>query len=277
MDDLSDIRELYNAGWEREQSRLSERHQLEADLTWRYLNAYLPATGRILEVGFGTGFYTIPLAERGYSITGVDLADEFVSGCRARVAELGLSHLIHLQIGDARTLEGIPRGTYDAVLLMGPLYHLVYESERTNAIQAAFECLRPGGVLFSALISRFGVLGNLLRDKPFWIDGQEGVWSHIRHGHRPFDAAREGFRGYFVRLDEIRPMHERVGFDTEAVAGVEPAISADDESYNNLEGKRRDLWLDVLYEVSREESMVASSRHILYVGKRPRREAAWST
>ena len=72
MDDLSDIREMYNTGWDAEANRL-ERHQLEADITWRYLKLYLPPHGRLLEVGFGTGFYTFPLARRGYRITAVDL------------------------------------------------------------------------------------------------------------------------------------------------------------------------------------------------------------
>ena len=60
MDDLTDIREMYNAGWDVEASRL-EHHQLEADITWCYLDLYLPMHGRLLEVGFGTGFYTFPL------------------------------------------------------------------------------------------------------------------------------------------------------------------------------------------------------------------------
>ena len=64
-------------------------------------------------------------------------------------------------------------------------------------------------------------------------------------------------------------MHERVGFRTLKIAGVEPAISADDGSYNTLKEKQRDLWLDLLFEISSEQSMVASSRHILYIGQRP--------
>ena len=53
------------------------------------------------------------------------------------------------------------------------------------------------------------------------------------------------------------------------VAGVEPAISADDESFNRLQGKQRQLWLDLLYEISREQAIVGASRHLLYVGKKP--------
>lgn len=259
---------MYNAGWDVEANRL-ERHQLEADITWRYLNLYLPTRGRLLEVGCGTGFYTFPLAQLGYQITAVDFANEFVTRCKTRAEELDLSDQIDFRIGDARNLDGIPRGKFEAVLLMGPLYHLLLETDRTAALRSAYACLRPGGVIFSALISRFGILGNLIKKSPSWIENQKEVWSLVRNGHRPAGAPRGGFRGYFVRLDEIAPMHENVGFDTLKIAGVEPAISADDESYNTLEGKERDLWLDLLFKISAEQSIVASSRHILYVGQKP--------
>ena len=268
MDDLTDIREFYNAGWDTEANRL-KRRQLEADITWRYLNLYLPPHGRLLEVGFGTGSYTFPLARRGYQITAVDLADEYVTRCKASAEERDLSDQIDFRTGDARKLDGIPRGKFEAVLLMGPLYHLLLETDRTAALRSAYDCLKPGGVIFSALISRFGNFGNLIKKNPSWIENQDEVWSLVRHGHRPADAPRGGFRGYFVQLDEIAPMHESVGFRTLKIAGIEPAISADDESYNTLEGKQRDLWLDLLFEISAEQSIVASSRHILYVGQRP--------
>jgi len=80
---------------------------------------------------------------------------------------------------------------------------------------------------------------------------------------------KSSFRGYYARADEIAPVHEQAGFRTLAVAGAEPAISADDASYNCLEGERRQLWLDLLFKLSAELSMVASSRHMLYIGEKP--------
>jgi hypothetical protein len=84
----------------------------------------------------------------------------------------------------------------------------------------------------------------------------------------PDDWPKGGFRGYFARVDEMAPLHESCGFAMLAVAGVEPAISADDESYNRLTGERRRRWLDVLYRLSHEPSMIASSRHLLYIGRK---------
>ncbi|MDE3000117.1 MAG: class I SAM-dependent methyltransferase [Gemmatimonadota bacterium] len=268
MDDLSDIREFYNAGWDAEDERLT-RHQLEADLTWRYLDLYLPPQGRLLEVGFGTGSYTFALARRGYRMTSVDLAEEFAVRCKVRAESLGLADRTDFRTGDARTLEGVPRGGFDAVLLMGPLYHLVAETDRAMAVGSAFERLRPGGVVFSTMLSRFGIIGDLIRKNPAWIENQEEVRSMISNGYRPDDAPRGGFRGYFVRYEEVAPLHERAGFHTLNIAGVEPAIASDDESYNRLKGEQRELWRNLLFEISEEQSIVASSRHILYIGQKP--------
>ena len=267
MDDLTDIRAFYNTGWETEADRLAHR-QLEADITWRYIDWYLPSKGRILDVGFGTGFYSFPLADRGYQITAVDLSDEFVSRCRALADELGFSNQIDFRTGDARILEQVPRGSFDAILLLGPMYHLVLKEDRMAALQSAYDCLKPGAVILSAWLSRFGNFGNFIKKNPSWIENRDEVRWLIEKGRRPDHAPRGSFRGHFSRLEEIAPIHETVGFHTLQIAGIEPAISADDESYNRLEGKTRELWLDLLFEISAEQSIVAASRHILYVGRK---------
>jgi len=174
-------------------------------------------------------------------------------------------------VADARDLSGIAGGDFDAVLLMGPLYHLLEESDRLLALTQSLSLLKPGGLVFSSLISRFGIMGSLLKDYPHWIENQAEVWSLVEQGRDPEDAPKGGFRGYFSTLLEARFLHESAGLQTLVLAGAEPAISADDESYNLLEGKRRELWLDLFFHISTEPSMVASSRHLLYIGRKPDR------
>jgi 2-polyprenyl-3-methyl-5-hydroxy-6-metoxy-1,4-benzoquinol methylase len=67
-DDVSDIQQHYNEDPVQEYERLS-RHQLEWEMTWRYLDHYLPRQGPILEIGAGPGPYTVELAKRGYQVT----------------------------------------------------------------------------------------------------------------------------------------------------------------------------------------------------------------
>lgn len=266
-DDLDDIADYYNSNLERELSRL-ERHQLEHDLTWRYLNEYLPSRGSILEIGAGPGRYTLELAKRCYAITAVDMSAALLDGCRKRIADEGLEDRVQFVVADARDLGAVTERGFDAILLMGPLYHLVEEADRKTSLRQAFNRLEAGGVIFSSFISRLGVLGDLLRDFPEWIEDQIEVHSLLERGRRPDGYPRGGFRGYFAQVSEIAPLHEAIGFETLTVAGVEPAISADDESYNRLQGVQRQLWLDLFYEISTDSSVIGASRHLLYIGRK---------
>ena len=266
-DDVSDIAFFYNSDPQREHTRL-EVHQLEYDLTWRYLERYLPAQGSILEVGSATGRYTLELAKRGYTLTAVDLSAGLLEECRRRLAGEGLERQVRLVVADARDLGEVAEKGFDAVLLMGPLYHLIVEADRKVVLQQAFDRLREGGILFSSFLSRFGMMGDLLKKRPDWIEDQAAVRSQLENGKRPDDSPRGGFRGYAAQVSEIAPLHEAIGFETLTVAGIEPVISADDESYNKLQGKQRQLWLDLFYEMSTEKSILGASRHLLYIGKK---------
>ena len=245
-----------------------ERHQLEHDLTWRYLNQYLPSQARVLEIGAATGRYTLELAKRGYSITAVDLSAANIELCRKRLTDEGLQEQVRLVVADARHLNQVTQHGFDGVLLMGPLYHLIEEPDRKLALQEAFDRMRAGGILFSSFISRFGIMGDLLRNVPDWIEDQAEVEAVLERGRDPHDHPRGGFRGYFAKVSEIVPLHEAAGFETLVLAGVEPAISADDESYNRLQGTQRQLWLDLFYRMSTESTIMGASRHLLYIGRK---------
>jgi SAM-dependent methyltransferase len=175
---------------------------------------------------------------------------------------------VRLIVADARDLGEVATEGFDTALLMGPLYHLVEIADRERAVSEVHRCLKPGGIVFSSFITRLGILGDLMKELPHWIENQAEVRSIIEDGSDPDHPRQGGFRGYFARVSEVSPLHERLGFETLVVAGAEPAISADDESYNRLEGRQKELWLDLLYEVSAERSTVGASRHIIYIGKK---------
>ena len=266
-DDISDIADWYDCSVESEHSRL-ERHQLEYDITWRYLTRYLPPAGSILEIGAATGRYTLALCRLGYSVTAVDLSAALLEECRRRLAAERLHRQARFVVADARDLRAVADTEFDAALLMGPLYHLVFEEDRRQALRRATDLLRNGGVVFAAFLSRLGTLGDMLKKSPEWIEYREGIHSFLKKGRRPDDAPRGGFRGYFARVSEIRPLHERLGIETLVLAGVEPAAYAHYESYNKLQAPQRDLWLDLLFDVSSDETTVGASIHLLYVGRK---------
>lgn len=120
IDDVSDIAEFYSRNPEGEHSRL-ELHQLEHDLTWRYLDQYLPSQGTILEIGAATGRYTLELAKRGHRLTAVDLSAALIEKCGKSLLDQGLESQVRLVVADARDLSEVTEKGFDAVLIMGPL------------------------------------------------------------------------------------------------------------------------------------------------------------
>jgi len=267
-DDISDIRAFYEASVEQEDGRL-ERHPIERDVTWRYLETYLPPSGRILEVGAASGAYAVPLARQGYEVIAVELAPALLDVFRRRVHEAGLDQKVTCIEADARELAAVTATDHDAALLMGPLYHLVEEADREQAITEVRARLKPGGLVFSAFISRYGIWGDVMTKLPHYIEKTEEVRSVLERGRDvTMPSWGASFRAYFATPEEVAPLHERLGFTSVALAGVEPAGIMADGAYGSLEEPRRDKWLDLMVEISGQPSMIGASNHLLYIGRK---------
>ncbi|MGA9347428.1 MAG: class I SAM-dependent methyltransferase, partial [Anaerolineae bacterium] len=127
------IRTLYDQQPEREWERL-ERHRTEFALTLRALAEHLPPPpARVLDCGGGPGRYAIELARRGYDVTLFDLSTECLRLAQEKAAQAGVT-LAGYEQGTATDLSRFPDDAFDALLLMGPLYHLLEEKDRQQAL-----------------------------------------------------------------------------------------------------------------------------------------------
>ena len=257
MDD--DIRTHYETGIERD--RLTGGHsRLEFARTKELLERFLPgAPARVLDVGGGPGTYAAWLADRGYDVRLVDPLPLHVDQALARAA--GRFTAVE---GDARSLDE-PDESYDAVLLLGPLYHLVDRGDRLAALGEAQRALRAGGLLAAAAISRFaslldGLAAGYLADPEFraiverdLADGQ----------HRNPGGRLEYFTtAYFHRVEELETEVEEAGFALEGVFGVEgPGWLVGEEAGEDV--------LEVARRVEQEPTVIGTSAHLLAIARRP--------
>lgn len=123
------------------------RGQLEFLTTMGYIQAYLKPGAKILEIGAGTGRYSLTLAEMGYEVTAVELVAHNLDILRSKITpEMSLTALE----GNALKLSMLERDHYDMTLLLGPLYHLYTKADKAQAISEALRVTKPGGIVMAA-------------------------------------------------------------------------------------------------------------------------------
>lgn len=250
--------------------------RLEFVRTREVLRRYLPPPpAAVLDVGGGAGAHAAWLAADGHRVHLVDPVALHVDQARA-TAEAGGRAAFTVASGDARCLEE-PDATCDAVLLLGPLYHLTERAERLAALREAGRVVRPGGVVAAAAISRFASLLSGLRDG-FAVDPAFAriVEQDLADGQHRNPENRPGWftTAFFHHPDELAQEVQEAGLVLEAVVGLEGAgwLFADlDERW--ADPARREAVLAAARATEAEPSLAGLSAHLLAVAKRavPRR------
>jgi len=259
----------YEHGFERD--RLTARTgRLEFTRTWELLERFLPAPpATVVDVGSGPGAYAVPLALAGYTVHVIDAMPLHVEQCRqaAAAAETTLGSAV---VGDARALE-LEAGCADAVLLFGPLYHLLESAERSAALAEARRVLRPGGVVLGMSVSRFASLLEGLH-RGWAADHPAIVESGLHTGtHRNPGALPDKFTtAHFARPEELAAEVAAAGFEPVEVLAIEGpgTLVADLDGWLD-DPRRRDWLLRQLRRVESEPSILGMSPHALAVGRVP--------
>ncbi|MFG2425230.1 methyltransferase domain-containing protein [Streptomyces sp. NPDC048448] len=162
--DLARVAAFYDADPAREwqRTRSSPYHRLEAEVIHRQVLAALPPAGRILDIGSGPGVHALALARRGHTVALSDLSAASLAVARDRFREAGLEgQLLGTWHSPAQLLA--PPGHFDAVLLFGPLYHLLDDADAAETVRRAAAALAPGGRLYAIFLTRTSVLRDLLK------------------------------------------------------------------------------------------------------------------
>jgi len=255
-----------------EETRLERgRYVLEKARTQELIQRNLPAPpATVLDVGGAAGAYAFWLADLGYEVHLVDLMPRLVAEAQRLNADRQPA-LRSCTIGDARFLI-FADASVDAVLLLGPLYHLVDALERQQALREALRVLRPGGWLFAAAISRWASLLvamslGLFKDESFAAiverDVREGQHRNSTDHLTYFTTA------YFHRPDELRGEIADAGFQLQGLYGLEGpgGLLADvDERVDDPE--RREELLHVARLLEAEPSVIGVSDHLLAVARK---------
>lgn len=255
-----------------EDSRLTQGWgPLELARTQELIQRSLPAAPAVvLDVGGGSGVYAAWLAALGYEVLLIDLVPKHIDQAGKRSAKQQ-SKIARMRVGDSRNLQE-PDSSIDAVLMLGPLYHLTEREDRVQSLAEAFRVLRPGGLAFAVGISHFASLFDSLHGgffaEPLFTpildrDLAEGQHRNVTGNPQYFTTA------FFHRPGELSRELIAAGFQVEKVYAIEgPGWLARDFDDLWTDHAQRARLMEAIRKIEREPSILGVSAHIMAVGRK---------
>lgn len=130
-----------------EEKRLTRKHgQVEYITSMKYIHEYLGENkaAKILDVGAGTGRYSVQLANEGYDVTAVELVKYNLGILKSKGSN------VKAYQGTALNLSRFEADCFDMTLVFGPMYHLYTLEDKITALNEAKRVTKPGGVVLVA-------------------------------------------------------------------------------------------------------------------------------
>lgn len=214
MDKLSQYYNKFN-----EEKRLNSRHgQMEFRVTMKYVHIYLDQLMKergyaaksdlhILDIGAGTGRYSVPLCEEGYSVTAVELVKYNLG-----ILKKKQSNVVAMQ-GNALNLKKLQSESFDLTLLFGPMYHLLTREEKIKALSEAKRVTKPGGIILVAYVmNEYAVVMYGIAEDKLMDSINNDMLSEDFHTMPGPDSLYD-----YVRIEDINGYNEEVGLAREKI------------------------------------------------------------
>jgi SAM-dependent methyltransferase len=265
---LAAMRDYYDRG--EEVGRLARSHGLlEFERTKEIILRHLPQPPAVVaDIGGGPGRYALWLAQLGYRVIHRDLMPLHVNQLRQAAGD---DARIESALSDARHLD-LADDTADAVLLLGPLYHLDRRTDRVQVLAEAQRIARPGAPVFAAAISRWATrMDGMLRLRIYeTVPGAEMVLPSLERTGRMPPLHPAGFCGYAHRPGQLRAEVASSGLLVVDLVCVEgPAFMLDDLDERLADGEARRVVLETSRALERVPELLGLGPHLLATGRVP--------
>jgi ubiquinone/menaquinone biosynthesis C-methylase UbiE len=263
------VEAMYDADPAREWTR-ADRHRTEHGVTMCALCQYLPPPpASILDCGGGPGRYAVELARLGYRVTLFDPSSANLSMALLKAGEAGVT--LDYAHGTATDLSTYAEGQFGAVLLMGPLYHLLEEDSRDRAVSEAARVVKPGGRVFASFITRYAPVRYAVAQNIAWfVEKPDALRQILRTGVEPLDSAPPSrFVAHYAHPRQVAPMLGAAGLEMDALLAVDALVSQIEAQVNRLQGDAWERWVDLCYTAAADPALLGAAEHLLAIATRP--------
>ena len=248
----------YYSRYDEDGRLLSQHGQVEYITTMKYIHQALAGdkSKKILEVGAGTGRYSVTLAREGWDVTALDLVEHNLEILNSK---LDGSEPIRALQGNALDLSRFGDGSFDLTLVLGPLYHLYTREDKLRALSEAVRVTRPGGPILvaycmnepSVIMYVFGL--NHLREV---MEGEMLTedWHAVS---RPEDLFE------LVRTEDIAELDAALPVERLKLVATDGATNYNRELIDAMDAETFARWVDFHLCICERQDLVGASHHTL--------------
>jgi ubiquinone/menaquinone biosynthesis C-methylase UbiE len=266
---LEPVRRYYRAFDRNEWTRLDRAEgAVEFAVNTHFLKRHLPQTGRVLDLGGGPGRYSVWLAEIGYRVVLADLSPNLLDIAREHLSSPLVEEIVEV---DARDLSRWSDRSFDAAVVLGPLYHLPEPEDRARAVREVVRVVRRSGTVFFGLMPLMSLLRRTaaIADERHHLADPTFMRELLDRGAFTNDVPGRFDHGWGVRADDVIPWFEEMGLDTLALASSEGILVGIEDAFvatRSTPDVHRAL-VDVLFATATEPTLLGLAKHLLYVGR----------
>lgn len=249
---MTELERYYNKFCE--DKRLDSRHgQVEYIITMKYIHEYLEYLHqpRIIDIGAGTGRYSIRLAEEGYDVTAVEPVKYNLGILKSKGSS------VKAYQGNALKLSRFADASFDMALLFGPMYHLYTVEDKVQALKEASRLTKPGGYILAAYcMNEYGVLVYGFRDGNVRQCLEDGRLSGEFHCvSQPKDLYD------YVRLEDIDRINQAAGLQRVKIISPDGPANYMRQTLNALDAETFQLFIEYQMSVCERRELLGAGAH----------------
>ncbi len=251
---MQTIEEYYNKF--NEDKRLLRRHgQVEYIVSMKYIHKYLEGLDhpKILDVGAGTGAYSVPLANEGYDVTAIELVKSNLGVLKAKKSAAKAYQ------GNALDLSRFEENTFDLTLIFGPMYHLHGTEKKVKVLEEAKRVTKPNGIILVAYImNEFCVLTYAFRENHIKEVQAKGMIDDTFHVHMPEDELYD-----YLRLEDIAEINKQAKMERIQIVSVDGAANYMRHILRDMDDETFEEFVKYQLAICEREDLMGASGHTL--------------
>ncbi|MBE6016887.1 MAG: class I SAM-dependent methyltransferase [Lachnospiraceae bacterium] len=254
---MTSLDEYYNKF--NEDKRLDSRHgRVEFIITMKYIHDFLKPGDKILEVGAGTGRYSITLFNEGYDVTAVEPVQHNLGRLKQKCPEIKAFK------GNALKLKRLPDDEFDLTLLFGPMYHLIGREDKLKALLEAKRVTKPGGIIMAAYImNEYSVLTYAFKEQHVLECLAEGKLD------KEFKTVAGGEDLYdYVRTEDIDRLAKEAGLSRIKIFSPDGPANHMRQFLNRLSEEEFARFIDYQMAVCERADLLGASAHTVDILKK---------